>query len=168
MLYTPTYLCTIDRARTTWRYSCSLKQWFLSQSKIKYFLDTLIQKRFFLIKKINNLQGELTDVSAKKEAQCMAWRESLSASDSSQAPRERQTQVYAVILMSSFVAATAWGAVAAHTLVIAVEDDGVAEIQELGLCLSRLSQLLKSSDFVSAEISVTSLSRVYIFNIYKK
>ena len=38
--------------------------------KIKYiiFLDTLIQKIFFEIIKINNFRGELTDNSAKKEA----------------------------------------------------------------------------------------------------
>ena len=31
-------------------------------------LDTLIQKIFFYIMKINNFRGELTDNSAKKEA----------------------------------------------------------------------------------------------------
>ena len=37
------------------------------------FLDTLIQKIFFWLEKINNVQGELTDVLAKKEALPM-WR----------------------------------------------------------------------------------------------
>ena len=34
----------------------------------KYFLDTLVQKIFFFIIKINNFRGELTDNSDKKEA----------------------------------------------------------------------------------------------------
>ena len=34
----------------------------------KTFLDTLIQKIFFQIIKINNFRGDLTDISAKKEA----------------------------------------------------------------------------------------------------
>ena len=33
-----------------------------------FFLDTLIQKIFFQIMKINNFRGELTYSSAKKEA----------------------------------------------------------------------------------------------------
>ena len=36
--------------------------------KLNIMLDTLIQKIFFEIIKINNFRGELTDNSAKKEA----------------------------------------------------------------------------------------------------
>ena len=35
---------------------------------INYFLETLIQKTYFEIMKINNFRGDLTDISAKKEA----------------------------------------------------------------------------------------------------
>ena len=38
------------------------------QNYIICFLDTLIQKMCFLITKINIFRGELTDISAKKEA----------------------------------------------------------------------------------------------------
>ena len=43
-------------------------QCFCSQNYIKCFLDTLIQESFFYIKKINSFQGELVDISSKKEA----------------------------------------------------------------------------------------------------
>ena len=43
-------------------------QCFLFYNKIKYFLNTLIQKRFLEVMKIANIRGELTDISAKKEA----------------------------------------------------------------------------------------------------
>ena len=38
--------------------------------KIKYniFLDTLIRKLFFQVRKINNFRGELTNISSKQEA----------------------------------------------------------------------------------------------------
>ena len=36
--------------------------------KQKNFLDNLIQKKYFLIMKIHNFRGDLTDTSAKKEA----------------------------------------------------------------------------------------------------
>ena len=36
--------------------------------KLNVFLDTLIQNKLFKIMKINIFQGELTDISAKKEA----------------------------------------------------------------------------------------------------
>ena len=35
---------------------------------MKYFLDTLIQKIIIYIIKLNNFRGDLTDISAKKEA----------------------------------------------------------------------------------------------------
>ena len=41
---------------------------FLLSNEIKYFLDTLIQKILFLVTKVKNLRGDLTDVSAIKEA----------------------------------------------------------------------------------------------------
>ena len=46
----------------------SADQCFLFQNQINYFLDTLIQQKYFQIMKINNFWGELTDISAKKEA----------------------------------------------------------------------------------------------------
>ena len=39
--------------------------------KLKYFLDTLIQKIYFLIIKMYNFRGELSDISAEKEALCV-------------------------------------------------------------------------------------------------
>ena len=36
--------------------------------KIIFFLNALIQKRFFYIMEINNFRGDLTDIPAKKEA----------------------------------------------------------------------------------------------------
>ena len=44
------------------------QQCFCFQNQIKYFLDTVIQKTFFKIIKINNFLGDLTDISAKQEA----------------------------------------------------------------------------------------------------
>ena len=43
-------------------------QCFLSQSLIKCFLDTLIQKRLFQIMRIDSVPGDLTNISAIKEA----------------------------------------------------------------------------------------------------
>ena len=48
-------------------------QCFCFQNYIKCFLDTLIQKMFLQIEKINNFQGELTDISVWKEALVMMW-----------------------------------------------------------------------------------------------
>ena len=41
--------------------------------KLNIFLDTLIQKIFFQIIKINNFRDDLTDISAKKEALLAAY-----------------------------------------------------------------------------------------------
>ena len=49
---------------------CMYTECFCSQ-KLKnnnYFLDTLSQKTFFFIMKINNFRGDLADISAQKEA----------------------------------------------------------------------------------------------------
>ena len=56
-----------------WQLHKHRDQCFLFQNKIKYFLDTLIQKIFCQIIKINNFRGELTDNSAKKEALIVSW-----------------------------------------------------------------------------------------------
>ena len=44
------------------------KQCFCFQNDIKYFLDTLIQNFLMYIMNLTNFQGDLTDISAKKEA----------------------------------------------------------------------------------------------------
>ena len=43
----------------------AVHQSFCFQNKIKHFLDTLIQKLFLQIMKMNKFRGDLTDISAK-------------------------------------------------------------------------------------------------------
>ena len=41
-------------------------QCFCFQNEINYYLDNLVKKLIFLIMKINNFRGDLTDITAKK------------------------------------------------------------------------------------------------------
>ena len=57
----------LDENKAATKYAC-VHQCFFLQNEIKCFMDTLIQKIIFQIMKINNFQGDLTNILAIKEA----------------------------------------------------------------------------------------------------
>ena len=60
-----------------------------------YFLDTLIQNFFLLIMKMYNFWGELTDISAKKEALGLSRASTIVREGDSREMRAPQSRVFA-------------------------------------------------------------------------